>query len=180
MEREDLVVEVLGRAGCLGDAVEVADVLPGLLDDLGAVVATGSLVPGDHRPRVEGLDRVQRGDPVAPSLRVGLGEVEVNVVVGGVAGDDEADVGDVQAARLVGVGVAEFDHDEFVALEVDRVAFEWLREYEARGSLPSKRGVQNDSKNSGVDPARICSMAAGSANARASGKRSRTAPSPNQ
>ena len=52
MERKDLVVEVSGRARCLGDPVEVADVLPGLLDDLGAVVATGSLVPGDHGLRV--------------------------------------------------------------------------------------------------------------------------------
>jgi hypothetical protein len=31
--RDDLVVEVLGRACCPGDLVEVADVLPGLLDD---------------------------------------------------------------------------------------------------------------------------------------------------
>jgi hypothetical protein len=61
---------------------------------------------------------------------VGLGEAEVNVVVGGVAGDDEADVGGVQAARLVGVGVAELDHDKLVALEVDGAVFEWLREYE--------------------------------------------------
>ena len=96
-----------------------------------AVLAiAGSRVPGNHRLRVQGLDRVERSDPVAPSLRVGLGEVEVNVVVRGVAGDDEADVRGVQAAGLVGVGVAEFDHDELVALEVDGVAFEWLREYE--------------------------------------------------
>src|SRR5438309_8115031 len=41
-----------------------------------------------------------------------------------VAGDDEAAVGGVQAARLVGVGVAELDHDELVPLEVDGVALE--------------------------------------------------------
>lgn len=116
MEREDLLEEGLGRVGCLGDAVEVADVLPRLLDDLGAVAATGSLMAGDHRPWVEGLDRVERGDPVSPFFRVGLGEVQVNVVVSSVASDDEADVGHVQAARLVRVGVAELDHSELVAL----------------------------------------------------------------
>ena len=59
----------------------------------------------------------------------------MNVVVGGVAGDDEADVGGVQAARLVGVGVAELDRDELVALELDGVAFERLREHEVSRKL---------------------------------------------
>jgi hypothetical protein len=77
MEREDLVVQVSGGTRCLGEAVEVADVLPGLLDDLGAVVATGSLMPGDDGLRVQRFDRVERGDPLTSSLRVRLGEVEV-------------------------------------------------------------------------------------------------------
>jgi hypothetical protein len=38
VERNDLGVEVSRRTRCFGDAVEVADVLPGLLDDLRAVV----------------------------------------------------------------------------------------------------------------------------------------------
>jgi hypothetical protein len=115
--------------------VEVADVLPGLLDDLGAVVATGSLMPGDDGLRVERFDRVERGDPLTSSLRVRLGEVEVNVVVRGVTCNDETDVRHVQAARLVGVGVAELDRDELVALELDGVVFEGLGEYEVSREL---------------------------------------------
>lgn len=41
----------------------------------------------------------------------------------------------VGPSRLVGVGVAELDHDELLALEVDRVAVERLREYELFGKL---------------------------------------------
>ena len=40
----------------------------------------------------------------------------MDVVVSGVAGNDEADVRDVQAGRLVGVGVAEFTATSFRAV----------------------------------------------------------------
>ena len=59
----------------------------------------------------------------------------MHVVIRGVAGDDEADAAGMQAARVVGVGVAELDHGELVTLEVDGVPLEGLREDQISGKL---------------------------------------------
>jgi hypothetical protein len=39
---------------------------------------------GDHSARLKCLDRVEGSNPLAAGLRIGLGEVEVNAVIGGV------------------------------------------------------------------------------------------------
>jgi hypothetical protein len=48
------------------------------------------LVAGDHRCWLERLERVERGDPFTPALRVGLGKIGVNAVVDDVPGHDAA------------------------------------------------------------------------------------------
>src|SRR6266478_2008170 len=70
IEREHLVVELSRRRRCLGEPVEIADVLPGLFDDPGAVVVARSLMAGDHRAWLERLDGIERSDPLAALLRV--------------------------------------------------------------------------------------------------------------
>src|SRR5713226_6096987 len=91
IELQHPVVE-LWRGRCRsGYAVEITDVLPRLLNDLGAVVAPRPLMSGDHGAWVERFDCVKRRDPLAAGLRIRLGEVEVNVVVGGVTRYDQAD-----------------------------------------------------------------------------------------
>src|ERR1700686_3930474 len=84
MEFQHLVVELSRCRRCLGYAAEIKNVLSGLFNDLGAVVVPGSLMSGDHGARGKCLDRGQGGNPLAAGLRIGLGEVEVNAVVGGV------------------------------------------------------------------------------------------------
>src|SRR2546425_3087895 len=81
---QHLVVERSRGRRRLGYAVEIADVLPGLFNDLGAVVAPRSLMSGDHSAWVERLDRVERRDPLTAGLPVGLGEPPVDALVGGV------------------------------------------------------------------------------------------------
>ena len=63
------------RCRRLRDPVEVADILAGLFDDLRTVVATGALMFGDDGPRAQGLDSVEGGDPLAPTLGAGLTKV---------------------------------------------------------------------------------------------------------
>ena len=53
IELQHLVVESSRGCRCRGYAVEIADVLPGLFNDLGAVVVPRSLVSGDHSAWVE-------------------------------------------------------------------------------------------------------------------------------
>src|SRR5256885_14941797 len=67
---QHLVVERSRGRRRLGYAVEIADVLPGLFNDLGAVVVPRSLMSGDHRAWGERLDGVERSDPLTAGLRV--------------------------------------------------------------------------------------------------------------
>ena len=93
-------------------------VLPGLVNDAGVVGAAGPFVPGDHGAGAEGLYSVEGGDPLPSLFGRGLCQVEVDVVVGSVAGHDQPDVRDMETGGVVGVGMAELDDDHVVALEV--------------------------------------------------------------
>ncbi len=138
IEREHLVVQLSRRRRRLDEPVEIADVLPGLFDDPGVIVVPRSLMSGDHRAWVERLDGIERSDPLAAGVRVGLGEVEVNVVVGDVPGDHQADGRDMQAGRVVGVAVPDFHHDQVTPFELDHLALELLGDHEAVRDLARK------------------------------------------
>jgi len=88
VERDHGVVQVLIAGGLFGGGVEVVDVASRTGDVLGAVGVAVALVAGDDRGGGELLDGLDRGEPVAASGALGLGEVEVDVAVDGVAGDD--------------------------------------------------------------------------------------------
>jgi hypothetical protein len=141
MEFEDLVVEVARRGRRFGDPVEVTDVLAGFPDDPRIVVTGRPLVTGHDGRRVQGLDGVKGREPVEPALVIGLGQVEVHVVVDGVAGDDKADLRDMQAACRVGVGMPELHRDELVTFEVDDVAGKRIGQHDAVGDLAGQPGV---------------------------------------
>ena len=70
MEFQHLIVELWRGLRRPGQAVKIADVLPGLFNDLGAVVVPRSLMSGDHSAWVDRLDVVERRYPLAPGLRV--------------------------------------------------------------------------------------------------------------
>src|SRR2546425_13020914 len=70
IELQHLVVELSRGRRRPGYAVEITDVLPGLFNDLGAVVVPRSLMPGDHGAWGERLDGVERSDPLTAGLRV--------------------------------------------------------------------------------------------------------------
>jgi hypothetical protein len=139
IEREHLVVEPARRRRRLGEPVESADILPGLVDDPGAVVVPRSLMAGDHRAWVERLDGVERRDPLAAGVRVGLAEVEVNVVVGDIPGDHQADGRDVQTRRVIGVCMPDFHHDQVAPFELDHLALELLGDHEPVRDLARKQ-----------------------------------------
>src|SRR5205807_800512 len=90
IEFQHLVVERSRGRRRLGYAVEIADVLPGLFKDRGAVVVPRALMSGDHRAWVERLDGVEGGNPRAARVRIGLAEPQVDAVVGGVTRYDQA------------------------------------------------------------------------------------------
>jgi hypothetical protein len=68
---------------------------------------------------VQRLDGVERPDPLLSLLSIRLGEVDMDVVVGNVPGDDQADRRDVQNGRVVGVGVADLNGNQLGALELE-------------------------------------------------------------
>src|SRR6266853_6329843 len=87
----------LARGRCRRiQAVEVAKVLPRLSDGAWIIVVVRHLVPGDHCLRFQGLELIERGDPLKPAPCVGLAEIRMNAVVDGIPANDQFDRRDVQ------------------------------------------------------------------------------------
>src|SRR5262249_25508447 len=84
----------------------------------------------DNCAWVERFDFVERRDPFPSLLRIRLGEVEMDIVVGGVAGDHESDGRDIQTGRIVRVGMTEFHSDQFVSFQINYIPLELFREYQ--------------------------------------------------
>src|SRR5258707_11276674 len=66
------------------------------------------LMPGNHGFRFQGLELVERGDPLKPALCVGLAEVGMNSVVDGVPANDQSNRRDVQAGGGSRIGPLAF------------------------------------------------------------------------
>ena len=122
MELQHLVVKLLGAGRCFHEAIEIADVLAGFLEDPGVVVVFWSLMRGDDCTWIQRLNLVERSDPLPSCLRIGFGEEEVDVIVSGVAGDDESDGRDVQTGREVSVGMTRFHGDQLLPLQVNDIS----------------------------------------------------------
>jgi hypothetical protein len=120
MQLQHLVVELARRPGLLSDPVEVTNILTSLLDDSRTVFVPGPLVSRNHGARLQRLDLIERGDPFASLLGVGLGEQLMNAVVCGVSGDDQSDGWHMQDGRVAGVGVPCFDRDQILSFELAR------------------------------------------------------------
>jgi len=69
------------------------------------------LVSGDYRARIQRLDCIQGGNPLAARLRIGLGEIRVYAIVGGVTRYDQANGGNMRAGRVVDIGMPERHSD---------------------------------------------------------------------
>src|SRR5579864_977833 len=89
----------------------------------------------DNRERIERLDFVERRDPLPSRLRIRLGEVEVHIVVGGIARNDEPDRWDIQACRLIRVGMAEFHNDQFLSFQINYIPLKFLRDHQVVRNL---------------------------------------------
>src|SRR5206468_9276207 len=59
----------------------------------------------------------------------------MDVVVGGVARDDEADRRDMQAGRMVRVGVAELHDAQFAPFQLDYISLQLFRDHQVLGNL---------------------------------------------
>jgi len=85
-------------------------------------------VPGHHRERAQLLDGVQRLEPGAAPVAAGVGQEQVDVVVGGVARHHQPDHRNVQAGGGVGVGMAELDRHQPVAFQAKPVGRDRIRD----------------------------------------------------
>jgi hypothetical protein len=95
MECEHVVKQFPGSGCGRFDPVEIPDVLASLFKYAPVVGAAVALVACDNRDGIERFYRVYGGNPLFPTVRVGLGKVQVHVVVHGITCDDKADVRDV-------------------------------------------------------------------------------------
>ena len=92
IEVQHLVVELSRGRRRPGYVVEIADIPPDLFNVLGLSSVPRSLMSGDYSAWVERLDRVQRRDSLMAGCAFDSARLDANVVVGGVAGDHQADL----------------------------------------------------------------------------------------
>ncbi len=97
IELEHRVVELARSRRRLVQGNEIPDILPRLADDAGIIGVLRYFVPGDHCNRIQGLELVERGNPLKPALPVGLAEKGMNSIVDGIATNDQPDRRDVKA-----------------------------------------------------------------------------------
>ena len=86
-------------------------------------------VAGDDEGGFERGNLVQVGDPLVPFGFTGLGGHHVHLVVGQVPGDDRGQRRDIQDGGFRGIGLADPDDQQLVALQVDRAARQQLRQH---------------------------------------------------
>src|SRR5262249_52894608 len=107
---------------------------------------------GDHRLRTEGLDPIEGSQPLVPRLGVAtLREVEVRVVVDGVAGVDEADGRDMQPRRVRSIGRAELEDLQRFSLEMEGISIERLWRYQPRRKPAGKARLPDGFHDFGFD-----------------------------
>ena len=87
MQLQHLVVELARRLGRPDEPVEVANVLPSLLDNARMIFVPWPLVSRDHSPRLQRLNFIERGNPLTSLLRIGFGKQLMNAVVRSVSGN---------------------------------------------------------------------------------------------
>jgi hypothetical protein len=109
-------------------------------------VAASTLVSCDDGPWVQRFDGVKGGEPLPPALGAGLTKVLVDVVVDGVSGNHQADLGHVQAGRVVGVGVPQLHRHQVVALQLERVIRKQFGEDEVVRELAGEQPVPEGEK----------------------------------
>src|ERR1700733_3467241 len=88
---EHPVVKLLSGFGFIHQTVEVSDVLTRLFNNPRVVFVLWAFVGRDHCTWVERFDLVECGYPLLSLLRVRLTKIEMNVVVGGIAGNHKPD-----------------------------------------------------------------------------------------
>ena len=120
--KRDHLVEILSRAGLFVEQpARVQQVVAGLVDDGRVVGQVLVLVAGHDGAGLQRRDLVERGQPRLDSAVGAFEQVLMHAVVGDVACDDQSDGGDVQHRGVVGVGVADLDGEQSVALQLDPV-----------------------------------------------------------
>jgi hypothetical protein len=115
---------IVGATGMVG----------GFLDMTRRAIGIKHTVAGYYSSRMQGLDFVERAQPLAPSLSIALGEVEVRVVVNSISRHHQADRRRMQRSGMHRVGVAKVYYLQFFSLKVEGIAFEDLRRYQRRVS----------------------------------------------
>jgi len=99
---------------------------------------------------------MERGNPLLPRLRIRLGKIEMNVVVGGIASDHEPHRRDMEAGRMIRIRMAYLHDDQFMALQVDHVSLELLCDHQLVRNLSREPGLPSrkelPGRHSGASP----------------------------
>src|SRR6516162_5865908 len=75
-----------------------------------------------------------------------LGQIEVNIIVGGIAGNHETDRRDMQTCRMIRVGVTKLNGDQLIPFQINHISFEFFRDHELVRNLVRESGLPHCTK----------------------------------
>ena len=136
------MVEKLTWAGfACEQPLGVQQVVASFTDDDGVIGQVLVLVPGHHRAGIQRCDRVECMQPCLDSAVGALQEVLVHAVVGDIAGHHQSDGRHMQHGGVVGVGVADLDGQQALALQLESLGRDALVDNGTRGDLAGEVNV---------------------------------------
>ena len=115
MQCQHLHVKVEGRRGTCQGSVKVMEVTSGFFDVTRRAIGVKHAMTCYHCSRMQGLDLIQRAEPLAPGLFIALREIEVRVVVDSIPRYNQANRRHMQRSCVRRVGMAKVYLDRQVS-----------------------------------------------------------------
>src|SRR5258708_24018024 len=109
IEGEHLVIELQRRTRARRGALKILNVMPGLIKDCRRILAARPLRPRNHSFSLKRSHRLDRRNPLLTLVRIGFPQVEMDIVICGVARNNQPNGRDMQTSCIVRVGMAEWN-----------------------------------------------------------------------
>jgi hypothetical protein len=138
MQSQHLLVNTEGCRFTCHSSIEITNVTSGFFDVARRAIGVNYAMARDDRSRMQSFDLIEGEEPLAPGFFVGFGEIGVRVVVDSISRDNQADRRHMQRGGVGGVGMTEGYYIQPLALEIQGVSFEDLRQHKLRRNLARK------------------------------------------
>src|SRR5262249_6321841 len=130
--------ELRGGRGIGHTPVKVMEVASGFLNVARRAIGFQHAMTGDHHSRIEGLDFIERGEPLESCFLVALSQIRMRVVIDSIPRYHQTHRRHMQSGCMRGIGMAEFHHEQAFSFQVESVSLQNLRQGQLSWYLAGK------------------------------------------